>query len=490
VRLDDVAVAQPALLLHSIQLYAAGQLVKAKPKMEHSQLEHEDAMGITREAPPELVSFGQAFWYWLRLGFISFGGPAGQIAIMHQDLVERKRWISEKRFLHALNYCMILPGPEAQQLATYIGWLMHRTWGGVIAGGLFVLPSLFILIALSWVYTAFGSVPAVAGVLHGIKPAVTAIVVFAAYRIGSRVLKNLWLWAIAAAAFLAIFALNLPFPLIVLIAGIIGFFGGKYAPTRFAVGGGHKAGDTAFGPAILDDDTPTPGHALFTWKRFVVVFAVFVLIWLAVIGTLTAFYGWTGTFTQMAWFFTKAALLTFGGAYAVLPYVYQGAVDNYHWLTGLQMIDGLALGETTPGPLIMVVSFVGFVGGWTKAVFGPDAVLASAIVASVVVTFFTFLPSFLFILLGGPFIETTHGNLKFTAPLTGITAAVVGVIVNLAVFFALHVLWPHGLQGGFDWPSLVIGLSAGVALFRFKVGVIPVVLACGLVGLALRLFLL
>lgn len=446
-------------------------------------------MATTREAPPGSVSLRQAFWYWLRLGFISFGGPAGQIAIMHQDLVERKRWISEKRFLHALNYCMILPGPEAQQLATYIGWLMHRTWGGVVAGGLFVLPSLFILIALSWIYTAFGSVPAVAGVLYGIKPAVTAIVVFAAYRIGSRALKNAWLWAIAAAAFLAIFVLNLPFPVIVLVAGIIGYFGGKYAPTRFAVGGGHKAGDIAFGRAILDDDTPTPRHALFTWKRFVVVLAVFVLIWLVVIGTLTALYGWTGTFTQMAWFFTKAALLTFGGAYAVLPYVYQGAVDNYHWLTSLQMIDGLALGETTPGPLIMVVSFVGFVGGWTKVVFGPDAALASAIVASVVVTFFTFLPSFLFILLGGPFIETTHGNLKFTAPLTGITAAVVGVIVNLAVFFALHVLWPRGLHGGFDWPSLVIGLSAGVALFRFKVGVISVILTCGLVGLALRLFL-
>ena len=433
------------------------------------------------------VPFSTAFLYWLRLGFMSFGGPAGQIALMHEELVERKRWISEKRFLHALNFCMVLPGPEAQQLATYIGWLMHRTWGGVIAGGLFVLPSLFILMGLSWVYLVFGSVPAVAGVLYGIKPAVTAIVVFAAYRIGSRALKNAWLWTIAAAAFLAIFVGNVPFPLIVLVAGIIGYFGGKYAPARFAMGGKHAAAAQLHGPALIDDDTPTPRHALFTWKRFSIVLASFVALWLAAIGTLAALYGWSGALTQMAWFFTKAALLTFGGAYAVLPYVYQGAVEHQHWLTGLQMIDGLALGETTPGPLIMVVAFVGFVGGWTKAIFGPHALLLSAVVASTVVTFFTFLPSFMFILLGGPFIETTHGNLKFTAPLTAITAAVVGVIVNLAVFFALHVLWPHGVHGSFDWPSLIIGLAAALALFRLKAGVIPVVLTCGAAGLAFRL---
>ncbi|CAB3698850.1 chromate efflux transporter [Paraburkholderia rhynchosiae] len=435
------------------------------------------------------ISLSTAFWYWLRLGFISFGGPAGQIALMHQDLVERKRWISEKRFLHALNYCMVLPGPEAQQLATYIGWLMHRTWGGVIAGGLFVLPSLFILIGLSWIYLVFGSVPAVAGALYGIKPAVTAIVVFAAYRIGSRALKNGWLWSIAAAALIAIFAINVPFPLIVLVAGLIGHVGGKYAPGVFVIGGKHNAAAALHGPALIDDDTPTPRHALFTWKRFLIVLATFVAVWLALIGTLTAVYGWNGALTQMAWFFTKAALLTFGGAYAVLPYVYQGAVEHQHWLTGLQMIDGLALGETTPGPLIMVVAFVGFVGGWTKAIFGPDALLLSAVAASTVVTFFTFLPSFMFILLGGPFIETTHGNLKFTAPLTAITAAVVGVIVNLAVFFALHVLWPHGRHASFDWPSLVIGIAAAIALFRFKVGVIPVVLVCGAAGLAIRLLI-
>jgi len=405
---------------------------------------------------------------------------------MHEELVERRRWISENRFLHALNYCMLLPGPEAQQLATYIGWLMHRTWGGVVAGGLFVLPSLFILVALSWVYMAFGHVPAIAGLFYGIKPAVTALVIHAAYRVGSRALKNGWLWSVAAAAFISIFAFNLPFPLIVLAAGTIGYFGGKYAPDKFKTGG-HGSSAKQFGPALIDDHTPTPSHALFTWKRFRQVLVVCLSLWVAVIGALTAAYGWDAVLTQMAWFFTKAALLTFGGAYAVLPYVYQGAVDNYQWLTGPQMIDGLALGETTPGPLIMVVAFVGFVGGWTKAIFGPESLFLAGAVAATVVTFFTFLPSFFFILLGGPFIESTHGNLKFTAPLVGITAAVVGVILNLAVFFAYHVLWPQGLSGRFEWASAVIGIAAAVALFRFKVGVIPVVLISGIVGLALRL---
>ena len=435
---------------------------------------------------PAAVSFNQAFWYWLRLGFISFGGPAGKIAIMHEYLVVRRRWLSEKRYLHALNYCMVLPGPEAQQLATYIGWLMHRTGGGVVAGGLFVLPSLVLLVALSWVYMAFGTVPAVAGILYGIKPAVTAIVVSAAYRIGSRALKNRWLWSIAVAAFVGIFALNLPFPLIVLLAGGVGYLGGRFAPQQFAVGGGHgKAGKSA-GPALIDDMTPTPAHARFTWGRFARVLGVCLGLWLAGIGALTVAYGWDAVLTQMAWFFTKAALLTFGGAYAVLPYVYQAAVDHFQWLTAPQMIDGLALGETTPGPLIMVVAFVGFVGGWTKAIFGSDSLFLSGAVAACVVTFFTFLPSFLFIFLGAPFIESTHGNLKFTAPLTAITAAVVGVIVNLAVFFAYHVLWPDGLSGSFDGRSAVIGIAAAIALIRFKVGVIPVVLLSGLAGLALR----
>lgn len=436
-------------------------------------------------AAPERLTFGEAFVYWLKLGFISFGGPAGQIAIMHEDLVERRRWISESRFLHALNYCMLLPGPEAQQLATYIGWLTHRTWGGIVAGALFVLPSLFILVGLSWVYMAYGNVPAIAGLFYGIKPAVTALVVHAAWRVGSRTLKNAWLWGIAVAAFLAIFALQLPFPLIVLAAGVIGYVGGRFAPAKFTAGGGHGKASTSLGPALIDDHTPTPEHALFTWRRFGRVLAVCLALWFAAIGTLTALFGWDAVLTQMAWFFTKAALLTFGGAYAVLPYVFQGAVEHHQWLTAPQMIDGLALGETTPGPLIMVVSFVGFLGGWTKAVFGPDALFLSGAVAATVVTFFTFLPSFFFILLGAPFIESTHGNLKFTAPLTGITAAVVGVIVNLAVFFAYHVLWPRGPSGPFEWPSALIGLAAAAALFRFRVGVIPVVLACGLAGLAL-----
>jgi chromate transporter len=434
-------------------------------------------------AAPPAVGFFEAFRFWLKLGFISFGGPAGQIAIMHQELVERRRWISERRFLHALNYCMVLPGPEAQQLATYIGWLMHRTWGGVVAGVLFVLPSLFILIALSWIYVAFGATPLVAGLFYGIKPAVTAIVVQAAHRIGSRALKNNVLWAVAAAAFAAIFALNVPFPLIVAGAALIGFIGGRVAPEKFAIGGGHGKADKSFGKALIDDHTPTPEHALFGWSRLARVVLVGALLWLLPMALLVATQGWYGTLTQMGWFFTKAALLTFGGAYAVLPYVYQGAVDAHRWVTPAQMIDGLALGETTPGPLIMVVAFVGFVGGYVKALFGPDMLFLAGAVAATLVTWFTFLPSFLFILAGGPLVETTHGDLKFTAPLTAITAAVVGVIFNLAIFFAYHVLWPKGYNGGFDWPSALIAIAAAVALFGYQRKVIEVIGACAAAGL-------
>jgi chromate transporter len=426
----------------------------------------------------------EAFWFWLKLGFISFGGPAGQIAIMHQELVERRRWISERRFLHALNYCMVLPGPEATQLATYIGWLMHRTRGGIVAGGLFVLPSLFVLIALSWIYMAYGNVPTVAGILYGIKPAVTAVVLFAAYRIGSRALTNAVLWAIAAAAFIGIFALRLPFPVIVIGAGVIGIIGGRVAPAKFQTGGGHGAGDKSFGPAIIDDDTPTPKHALFSWASFAKVLVVALLLWGAALGALVAAYGWDATLTQMGWFFTKAAMLTFGGAYAVLPYIYQAAVEDYQWLTATHMIDGLALGETTPGPLIMVVAFVGFVGAWLKDVFGPDALFLAGAAGATIATYFTFLPSYVFILLGGPLIETTHGQIRFTAPLTAITAAVVGVILNLAAFFAYHVLWPQGFGSAFAWPAAIIGFIAFLALWRFKIGIIPVILACGAAGLA------
>jgi chromate transporter len=436
--------------------------------------------------PPAPVGLAEAFAYWLKLGFISFGGPTGQIAIMHQDLVERKRWISEKRFLHALNYCMVLPGPEATQLATYIGWMMHRTWGGVIAGSLFVLPSLAILTLLTWIYLVFGDVPLVAGLFYGIKPAVTAIVLFAAWRIGSRALKNAALWAMSLAAFVAIFAFDVPFPWIVLGAGVIGYLGGRMAPTKFATGG-HGAAEKHYGAALIDDATPTPAHALFGWPRFVLFLAAFLAIWAAALGALVALLGWKSTLTQMGWFFTKAALLTFGGAYAVLPYVYQGGVEQYQWLTATQMIDGLALGETTPGPLIMVVAFIGFVGAWTKAALGPESLVLAGCAGAAVATFFTFLPSFLFILVGGPLVESTHGDLRFTAPLTGITAAVVGVIVNLAVFFAWHVFWPDGFSGRFEWFSLLVGLAAIVALWRYKAGMIPVIFACGAAGLIYRL---
>jgi chromate transporter len=363
---------------------------------------------------------------------------------------------------------------------------MHRTWGGIVAGSLFVLPSLFILMGLSWVYMAYGQVPAVVGVLYGIKPAVTAIVVSAAQRIGARALKNSALQTIALLAFVAIFVWNVPFPVIVLAAGIAGFLGGRWAPEKFSVGGGHaKASGTAL-PAIIDDHTPAPAHAQFSWGRCGCVLACGVLLWVGAMAVLFVTQGWDATLTQMGWFFTKAALLTFGGAYAVLPYVYQGAVDHFHWLSAAQMVDGLAMGETTPGPLIMVVSFVGFVGGWSQALFGTDSLALAGVVAATVVTYFTFLPSFLFIFLGGPFIESTHGNLKFTAPLSGITAAVVGVIVNLAVFFAYHVLWPTGFDGRLEWPAAVIGLCAAIAIFRYKQGVIRVVLAAGLAGLALQ----
>ena len=440
-------------------------------------------------ARPAPVGFMEALWFWLKLGFISFGGPAGQIAIMHTELVERRRWISEKRFLHALNYCMLLPGPEAQQLATYIGWLMHRTWGGIVAGALFVLPSLFILIGLSWVYLRFGDVPVVAGIFYGIKPAVTALVLHAAHRIGTRALKNGWMWGIAAAAFVAIFALGTPFPAIVAVAAAVGWLGARWAPSVFALGGGHGAARAGYGPALIDDDTPTPAHARFSRAQLARVLGIGALLWLAVMGALVAWQGWHSTVAQMGWFFTKAALMTFGGAYAVLPYVYQGAVDTHQWLSAAQMIDGLALGESTPGPLIMVVAFVGFVGGWQKEVLGPDALFLGAALAATVVTFFTFLPSFVFILAGGPAVEATHGKLGFTAPLSAITAAVVGVILNLALFFAFHVFWPQGFGGHFDAISATIAAAALVALFRLKWGVLPLLGACAAVGLGVTLVL-
>ncbi len=452
----------------------------------------EASQNAPNEAPAP-VRLAQAFWFWLKLGFISFGGPAGQISIMHQELVEQRRWISERRFLHALNYCMVLPGPEAQQLVTYIGWLMHKRWGGVIAGALFVLPSLVLLIALSWIYMAFGDLPLVAGLFYGIKPAVTAIVVQAAHRIGSRALKNAGLWAIAAASFVAIFALNVPFPLIVGVAACVGYIGGRVSPAHFQVGGGHAAAKASHGPALIDDHTPTPDHARFSWQGLAQVLLAGALLWALPMGVLCAVFGWSHGFTQMGWFFTKAALLTFGGAYAVLPYVYQGAVGEFGWVTPTQMMDGLALGETTPGPLIMVVAFVAFVGGYAKALLGPESLFMAGALAACLVTWFTFLPSFIFILAGGPLVESTHNNLTFTAPLTAITAAVVGVILNLALFFGYHLLWPEGLghtwqdaqNAPFDWRSALLAVGAAVALFKYKRSVMHVIGVSALIGLAI-----
>lgn len=437
------------------------------------------AIDTENNTPPPAITMKQAFLFWLKLGFISFGGPAGQIAIMHQELVEKRRWISERRFLHALNYCMLLPGPEAQQLATYLGWLMHRTTGGIVAGLLFVLPSLLLIILLSWLYLRFGQLPIISAVLYGIKPAVTAIVLFAAYRIGSRTLKNPLLWSVAVLAFVAIFFLHAPFPLIVMIAALLGALAGRFMPHYFAVGGEHGASTrNVAGKALIDDDTPMPEHACFRWQRFFIVVALGLLLWGGVMVVLINQFGWDGTLTQMSWFFTKAALLTFGGAYAVLPYVYQGAVEHYHWLSAAQMMDGLALGETTPGPLIMIVTFVGFLGGWNAI----ESSFSSGLVASLLISYFTFLPSFLFILAGAPFIESTHGNLKFTAPLSAITAAVVGVIVNLAVFFAERVFLPQGFSGQIDTFAVLITVIALLALIRFKIGIIAVIVVSGLLG--------
>ncbi len=453
-------------------------------------MKSDDLSASQQDGDPRVsISFWSAFWFWLKLGFISFGGPAGQISIMHQELVEKRRWISENRFLHALNYCMLLPGPEAQQLATYIGWLMHKSWGGVIAGVLFVAPSLFILIALSWIYVTYGNVPIVVGLFYGIKPAITAIVVHAAYRIGSRALKNGLLFTIAVSAFLCIFIAKIPFPYIVLGAAIVGFIGGHYFPAKFSTGASHEAADKSYGDAIIGDNTPIPDHARFQWYKLIRAIVIGMILWIIPISLLTYYLGWDHTLTQMGWFFTKAALVTFGGAYAVLPYVYQGAVTHYSWATPHQMIDGLALGETTPGPLIMVVAFVGFMGGYINQIFGGENLLLAGATAATLVTWFTFLPSFLFIFAGGPFIETTHGNLKFTAPLTAITAAVVGVILNLAMFFGYHVLWPNGFEAAFDWVAAVITAIAAIALFYFKLSILNVIILCAMIGLAIKTLL-
>ena len=438
----------------------------------------------TNLPPPTPVSLRSAFWYWLKLGCVSFGGPAGQIAMMHAELVEKRRWISEQRFLHALNYCMLLPGPEATQLAIYIGWLMHRTRGGILAGLLFLLPSLLLLIVLSWLYMAYGHVAAIAGVLYGVKPAVVAIVVAAAWRLGRRTLRSPGLMSIAAAAFVAIVALQLPFPLIVLGAALLGMAGGRWLPGQFHAGGAAHGGTARHAPALIDDDTPTPEHARFTWPRLLAMaslgVALALLAWLA----LALLGGKDQPLAQMGVFFSKAALLTFGGAYAVLPYLVQGAVEQYHWITSAQMMDGLALGETTLGPLIMIVAFIGFVGGWSHAVAGEHLWLAG-VCGALVASWFTFLPSFIFILAGAPLVEASRGNLRLSAPLTAISAAVVGVIASLALFFGRHVFWQENPLPHWDWLAMLIALAAGVALFRFQVGTIKLLLACAIFGLVL-----
>lgn len=440
-------------------------------------------MDAASKSAPAPVSLSEAFKYWLKLGFISFGGPAGQIAMMHQELVEKRRWISEHRYLHGLNYCMLLPGPEAIQLAIYIAWLMHGVRGAIVAGVLFFLPAFFMLSALAGIYLAWGDVPLVQGIFYGIKPAVVAVVLFAAWRIGSRALKNEVLWGMAALAFIGIFFFEIGFPWIVLAAALLGAVGGKIAPAKFKGGGGHGASNKQYGAALIDDNTPTPAHAKFSWGKLVLTTGAFVAIWLAAIWAISD----QQTLTDMGTFFTKAAFLTIGGAYAVLPYVYQGGVEQYGWLTGPQMMDGLALGETTPGPLIMIVTWVGYMGGVAKEVY--DNPIAAGLAGATAATFFTFLPSFFFILAGGPLVESTRGELKFTAPLTGITAAVVGVILNLAVFFAWHTFWPQGTKsdpfmGPFEWFPVVIAIAAFVALWKYKADIMKVIGACALLGLA------
>lgn len=438
-----------------------------------------DTDPITSHAHPTLA---EAFKYWLKLGFISFGGPAGQISMMHQELVEKRLWISEHRYLHALNYSMLLPGPEAIQLAIYISWLMHGVKGAIVAGVLFFLPAFTLLSLLAGLYLAYGELGWVQGIFYGIKPAVVAIVLFAAWRIGSRALKNAVLWAIAALAFVGIFVFDVAFPWIVLAAALAGALGGKLAPLKFKIGGGHGASAKQYGPALIDDDTPPPAHAQFSWRKLALTVGAFVLVWLGAMAVIEG----VPDLAHMGEFFTKAAFLTIGGAYAVLPYVYQGGVEHYQWLTGPQMMDGLALGEATPGPLIMIVTWVGYLGGVAKEVF--DNPVAAGLAGATVSTFFTFLPSFLFILAGGPLVEATRGEIRFTAPLTGITAAVVGVILNLAVFFAWHTFWPQGtaeapFAGSVEWFPVIAAVASFVALWKYKADIMKLIGVCALIGL-------
>jgi chromate transporter len=425
------------------------------------------------------VSFGQALKFWFWLGCVSFGGPAGQIALMHEELVVRRRWISQQRYLHALHYCMLLPGPEAQQLATYIGWLMHRTRGGIAAGALFVLPSLLLLIALSWAYTVWGQHPWGQALLWGLKPAVTALVLQAVHRMARRTLTRPWLWTLAALSLLGTLA-GLGFPWLVTAAALAGWAvaRGQASPVTTAA----TAPAAAHAPAWIDDHTPTPAHARYTLARLLRVAVIGLALWGLTLGGLVLLLGSAHPLVGMGGFFTEAALLTFGGAYAVLPYVTHAAV-SHGWLTATQMMDGLALGETTPGPLIMVVAFVGFVGGHGQALLGDP--LLGGIAAACVVTWFTFLPSFVFILAGAPLVESSRHVPTLAGPLQAIGAAVIGVMLQLAGFFAWHTLWPSGQWGRPDVAALALTLLAAWLLIRRQWPVTWVLGVCVAAGLLL-----
>jgi chromate transporter len=425
--------------------------------------------------PTSAPSFGEAFRFWVKLGLISFGGPTGQIAIMQTELVERKRWISQSRFLHALNYCMLLPGPEATQLAIYVGWLLHKTAGGIVAGAFFVIPSILVLWTLSFIYAAYGSVPWIASIFYGLKPVVVAIVAAAVVRIGRKALQNEVLWSLALLAFGAIY-FGAPFPAIIISAGLIGFFCGKLWPEKFDVISSHQDGT---GQSVIDDEHPSPEHTLPSAGRAIRVTITWLLIWWTPVVLAFLILGPASTIFREGIFFSKAAVVTFGGAYAVLPYVAQRAVEQFHWLQPGQMMDGLGLAETTPGPLIMVLQFVGFMGGWNQP--GSLPPLLAATLGALITTWVTFTPCFLWVFVGGPHIEQLRGNRKIAMTLSAVTAAVVGVILNLAVWFGVHVIHPNGR---IDWFAIVLGGAALVAMLRWKLGVIPVVLAGAVLGLA------